>query len=191
MRMFRSRTWAGRGAAAQTRAAFTLLELMVVVGVMGIVLAMGIPTIYKIWDKESMRRTTTDISDVFATARARAILLGVTTDVVFHPVDGRVEVGASPAPAEGESGTGTGAMLKRPTLTGGSGMSAKIPGRIVIEMLDVNLIEYREAEQARVRFFPNGTSDEMTLILRSDEDEWRMFSLEITTGLLSVTDKIQ
>jgi hypothetical protein len=37
-----------------------------------------------------------------------------------------------------------------------------------------------------VRFFPNGTCDEMTLVLRSDKNEWRTISLEVTTGLASV-----
>jgi hypothetical protein len=51
-------------------------------------------------------------------------------------------------------------------------------------MLDINLSEYRESELARVRFFPNGTSDEMTLILRSDRNEYRKVWLEVTTGLV-------
>jgi hypothetical protein len=53
-------------------------------------------------------------------------------------------------------------------------------------MLDVNLNEYKDAEEAEVRFYPNGTCDEMTLILVSDKNEWRKISLEITTGLASV-----
>jgi hypothetical protein len=57
--------------------------------------------------------------------------------------------------------------------------------------LDINLSEYRESEWARVRFFPNGTSDEMTLVLRSEKNEWRKVSLEVTTGLASVDNVVQ
>ncbi len=39
--------------------------------------------------------------------------------------------------------------------------------------------------EARVRFFPNGTSDEMTLIMHSG-DQYRKITLEVTTGLASV-----
>ncbi len=53
-------------------------------------------------------------------------------------------------------------------------------------MLDVNLSEYKDQETARVRFYPNGTCDEMTLILRSDKGEQRGIVLEITTGLATV-----
>ena len=56
---------------------------------------------------------------------------------------------------------------------------------MVIEMLDVNLSEYKQADEARVRFFSNGTCDEMTLIVRVGT-EWRKISLELTTGLASL-----
>jgi hypothetical protein len=52
-------------------------------------------------------------------------------------------------------------------------------------MLDINLLEYKDADEARVRFFPNGTSDEMTLVLH-DGDQYRKITLEVTTGLASV-----
>jgi hypothetical protein len=54
-------------------------------------------------------------------------------------------------------------------------------------MLDVNLIEYRDADMVRVRFYPNGTCDELTIVLHSDGNEYRELSLEVTTGLISVT----
>jgi hypothetical protein len=54
--------------------------------------------------------------------------------------------------------------------------------------LDINLSEYKDSEWARVRFYPNGTSDEMTVVLHSDRNEWRKITLELTTGLASVDD---
>ena len=53
-------------------------------------------------------------------------------------------------------------------------------------MLDVNLTEYKDKEFARVRFYPNGTSDEMTIVLQSEKGEFIKISLEITTALASV-----
>jgi hypothetical protein len=52
-------------------------------------------------------------------------------------------------------------------------------------MLDINLLEYKDSDEARVRFFPNGTSDEMTLVLQSGDD-YRKITLEVTTALTSV-----
>ena len=34
--------------------------------------------------------------------------------------------------------------------------------------------------------YPNGTCDELTIVLRSDENEWKKLSLEVTTGLATV-----
>jgi hypothetical protein len=66
-------------------------------------------------------------------------------------------------------------------------MSAVISDRVVIEMLDVNLTEYKDEEFARVRFYPNGTCDEFTLILHSEKGEFLQIATEITTGLTVVS----
>jgi len=169
--------------------AFTLIELMVVVGIMAIIMAMGVPSILQIWRKEGMRKATADVVEVCSKARAQAILSGTPKDVIFYPLERRLQIGGgggdgvSPR-TEGESEFG----IEPPAPPPGSDSSALIPDDIAIEMLDINLSEYKESEWARVRFFPNGTSDELTLVLRSERNEWRKVSLEVTTGLASVDD---
>lgn len=175
---------------ARPASGFTLVEVMVVVGIMGMILAMGIPSIYKLLQKEGMRKATSDVEEVCRNARARAIFSGAPMDVIFHPLDRRLEIGGggggvSPSPeAGGES------VAERPSSPASSGSSAQIDEDITIEMLDINLSEYKDSEWARVRFYPNGTSDEMTLILRSSKNEWRKVTLELTTGLTRV-DNVQ
>lgn len=145
--------------------AFTLVEIMIVVAIMGLILAAGIPALDQAFRKTGFRKTLSDITDVCIETRKQAIINGEEADIVFHPKDR--------------------------TLNGG-GKSAKIDDNVAIEMLDVNLTEYKEAEEAKVRFFPNGTCDEMTLILHSpDKNQWRKITLEITTSLVSVTDSMQ
>ncbi len=158
------------------RQAFTMIEIMVVVSIIGLIMAVGIPTLYNAFKKEGISKALDDVLGVCVTARARAIMSGSETVVVFHPLERRFEVeGGGSAPAGSQRSVSSG----------------QFPESINIEMLDVNLLEYRESEFVRVRFFPNGTSDELTLILHSDKDEWRKFTLEVTTGLASWTDKIQ
>jgi len=141
---------------------------MIVVGIIGIVMSAGVPTLYRMIKKDGFRRTVNDVVEVCTAARARAIMEGVETEVWFHPKDGTCEV------AGGASG-----------LNGGLASSAKIE-EAQIQMLDINLLEYRDAEIAKVRFYPNGTSDEMTLILLSDGNQQRGIVLETTTGMASV-----
>lgn len=149
-------------------AAFTLIELMVVVGIMGMILAMGAPTLLKLFHKEGFRKSVSDMMDVCNAARSRAILSQTKTELVFRPQQRSCTV-------EGGAGGGW----------GGWATSATFGEDVVIEMLDVNLSEYKQEETARVRFFPNGRCDEMTLIIRVGT-EWRKISLELTTGLASL-----
>lgn len=178
----------GVAGALATARGFTLMELMVVIAIMGIMLAMGIPTLYHAWHREPMAKAVNDVQEVCSNARARAILQGTMTEVLFHPREGRLEVaGAAPVAPQPDPGSAPPEDAPPPAPPR-SGLSAQISDALVIEMLDVNLTEYKDAEIARVRFYPNGTADEMTLILhqQTDKNEWCKISLEVTTGLTSV-----
>jgi prepilin-type N-terminal cleavage/methylation domain-containing protein len=168
---------------AHSASAFTLIELMVVVAIMGVIMAIGIPFAYHTMHKESLTKTVSDVMEVFSHARARAILQGQMTEVVFHPQEGRLEVSGGGASSAAENGA---AVAANASLPHGSGLSAEIPKNLTVDMLDVNLTEYKDAETARVRFYPNGTCDECTLVLHSDNNQYRKISLELTTGLADV-----
>jgi type II secretory pathway pseudopilin PulG len=178
--------------------AFTLLQIMIVVGIMGVVLTMGVPIVYKAWHKAPMTKAISELVEVCSHARAAAILQGKQVDVVFHPREGRFEVGAAAAPPSNPSNPSAPQPAAKPSprpalsLAGasgpGSGLSGQLPDKVIIEMMDINKLphEFRDDDVAHVRFFPNGTCDELTLILVSDQNERREITLEITTGLASV-----
>ena len=155
------------------RAAFSLIEIMVVIGIFGLVLAMGAPSFIRMKRGEPMRQTLAEIREAFANARARAILGGQTTAVLFQPAEGTFSV-------DGASDSKAGKMP-------GSGLSGRIDESLIVEMLDINLMEFREAESARVRFYPNGTTDEFTLVLHG-KSEWRKLTLDPVTGMTAVGD---
>jgi hypothetical protein len=156
---------------------------MVVVAVMGVILAIGIPSIYHMTRKEGMRKAVSDVWEVCNNARARAIFSGSPVEVMFHPLERSFAIGSSGAQRSEDSPD---FIVERPAQNSGSGQAGQFPEDILIEMLDINLLEYRESDVARVRFFPNGTSDELTLILRSTRNEWRMISLEVTTARVNI-----
>lgn len=170
------------------RRGFTLIEIMVVVGIMGLVATAGYISLGKMMQKTGMRKVVSDVVEVCSRARAQAILRGVPMDVVFHPRERSLAVGA--APSATADGGAVGATAEAPTPGPTAGVSAQIPEDVMIEMLDINLSEYKDSDWARVRFHPNGTSDELTLILRSSKNEWQKITLEVTTGLASV-DNVQ
>jgi len=152
--------------------AFTLIEVMIVVAIMGLIAAMGVPSILQSFRKDGMRKAVSDVEDVCAEARTLAILHNQKTDVVFFPQERRFEV-------EGAAG-GVNA-------SSGRVRSATLPAGVEIAMLDISLQDYGGSEWARAYFYPDGTSDEMTLVLHSSDD-WRKITLEFSTGLATVSD---
>ena len=142
-----------------SRRAFTLIEMMIVVAIIGLVAAMGVPSIFQALRKDGMRKAVSDVKEVLDTARARAIFTGQTTEVTFRPLEKSIG-------------------------------STALPDGVDIAMLDINLLDFGASDEARVRFFPNGTCDELTLVLHS-RDEWEKITLEFSTALASVSPVTQ
>ena len=168
-------------------AAFTLIEIMIVVTIMAIVMAMSIPLAKQAMNRQGAAHITGKISDVCSLARQQAIMTGKPAYVVFHPQGRRFEVVASAAPAPQS-------LEHQPEtpVAPDPRSSGEFPENVTIEMLDVNLIEHKDDEEARVRFNPNGTCDEFTIILffpdnKSNRPRIRITS-EVTTGQLSADD---
>src|ERR1051326_2321953 len=179
--------------------AFTLIELMVVVAIMGIVMTIAVPTIYQQLHPESMRKAVSDVMEACSHARARAILDGVQTDLVIRPgarwFD--VVVASNPGSSTGPenrlfspdvSGRDWRMPAKRSTTQGGGGgaFSVKLSDKITIEGLGINGEDYTDDESGRVRFYPNGTSDEFSLVLLSIKGERRNITLEVVTAMADV-----
>jgi len=157
---------------------FTLIELMMVVAIMGLLMATGVPAILSVTREAPMRKAVNDVLDICSHARAQAILRGQTMIVVFHPRLRQVAL----------SGGADASMPAAPATRVGraSVNSAEFDPSVVIEGLGINNFDYTDSDgEARVRFFANGTSDEMTLVLSSG-GEYRKITLEVTTALASV-----
>jgi prepilin-type N-terminal cleavage/methylation domain-containing protein len=138
------------------RRAFTLIELMIVVGIIGLIAAMGVPSLLPMLRKEGMRKTLGDITELLGDARAAAILKGQKTYVSFRPADN--QLGSS------------------------IGKSVTLPAGTAIEAIGINLMDFSQTEESRVWFYPNGTADELTLVLHSGTD-WRKITLEFSTAI--------
>ena len=168
--------------------AFTLIEIMMVVAIMGLMMTIGVPAILRTTRQEPMRKAVNDVMEICSHARAQAVLQGVTTMVVFHPQSRQVAIaGVETANLADNSAQSVVPTSGSKPSTDGTPLlnSTQFADSITIDMLDINLLEYKDADEARVRFFPNGTSDEMTLVLHSG-DQYLKITLEVTTGLASV-----
>jgi prepilin-type N-terminal cleavage/methylation domain-containing protein len=139
-----------------SRQAFTLIEIMIVVALIGLMAAMGLPPMLKTLQKDGIRKAVADVTTLLGEARSAAILKGQTVTVSFHPADNRLDSSI--------------------------GKSVTLPDGVAMKAIGINLLDFSETEVSNVRFFPNGTCDELTLVLQSGED-FRKISLEFSTSL--------
>jgi prepilin-type N-terminal cleavage/methylation domain-containing protein len=142
-----------------SRRGFTLIEIMMVVAIIGLTLTMGIPSFVRVLKKEGMRKAESDFLEACQDARRAAIMNNQNADLVIHPMDNSFEV--------------PGSFERR-----------AFPDDIVIDILGVNFIQLEKNEEARVHFFPNGTSDEFTILIHSTSDgAYRKIYLDTVTAL--------
>jgi len=181
--------------------AFTLIEIMVVVAIVAIVMTLAIPMIYQQLHPESMRKAVKDVMEACSHARARAILDGVQIDLVIRPADRTFDlvVGSSapPPPIPGATelfspdvaGNDWRAAPRPVAKSGGSDgdsfFPVKLSDKFVIAM-GINGEDYSDDEEGRVRFYPNGTSDECSIVMISSTGEKRNIFLEVVTALADV-----
>ncbi len=172
------------------KGAFTLVEIMVVVGIIAIVMTIAVPFMRTAFETpRGMGGAVKVLQEAASNARALAILRQTTTELVIRPREGTFEVSMSGG--NGERGGGIESvegprvnmqsknvagedwrMADRKTGSGGGSggggrserdpFSGRLPKGIQIEGLGVNGEDWTEDDVAKVRFYSNGTCDEMT-----------------------------
>ena len=146
----------------RSRRAFTLIEIMIVVAILGLVLTMGFPSIVRAFEKQGMTKAVYEMCQALSDARSHAIITGKPAKLTFHP--------------------------KEHTFQADGGQLCTLPDNVAIELLGVNFIQLEDADVAEVTFQDNGTCDEFTIVLRSDTPEWRKISLDVVTARATVEE---
>ncbi len=174
------------------RAAFTLIEIMVVCAIIGIVMTIAIPSIYRQLHPESMQKAMNDIKDACDLARGHAVLNGSTMKLVINTrekqisvVQGEVSRAEPMERLESKSVSGEEWRMadRQPSAGGGGVFTAKLADSIMLEGIRLNLMDYTEDEVVEVNFYKNGTCDEFSMFLLHREGERRQIWLEVATGL--------
>jgi Tfp pilus assembly protein FimT len=176
-----------------SRRAFTLIELMMVVAIMIIAIVMSYPAISSALHREPFTQAVLDMTEGCRKARAMAILQDRPMELDIFS-DGRLAIApaqvdndsdGADAPAKPLSSVESAVAESQPKPAIDTSFSAQLPDTVGIEMLDVNFVDFMGSDVARVRFYPNGTSDDFTVILKHD-NERRKITLEVVTGLAKV-----
>lgn len=156
---------------------------MIVVGIIAIFMTIGVPSLVRALEKDDLGRAIRDTVEGCKTARDRAILQGVPWEFIVQE-NGQLNV--RPAPREerrgpsdvigGGGGSNTGSQGSPY-----SGFPRQLGEDVMVQLIDVNFVNHMEMPEARVRFFPNGTSDEFTVVY-AWKGRQRTVTLDLVTG---------
>ena len=186
---------ANRGRAAVS--AFTLIELMVVMGLMMIIIAVGVPRMVQ-GNRTPLGESLNAVMEACAAARRQAILSGSTAKVTIRGAEegtgfiisagagGGKPKAANVADASADLG-GFPDETPKPTPKpgGGIGFNSRIHDEVAIHFISVNFNDPLEEDQVEVKFYFNGTSDEFTIGMRHEygDQVLRFVQLDSVTGL--------
>lgn len=163
--------------------AFTLVEIMVVVAVMGLLIGISIPAFRNITNKAPLEQGISDVESLCRQARAEAIVKQQAMDVLFNDAEEIValttaaRVITAPDPF-------TGLMIKTTEET-------HLIDQVALEV-DLQIIEPEPDEftvdEIRIRFYPNGTSETLELRVVSNDEAYRL-TLDPVTGRTAVINE--
>ncbi|HEY1171424.1 MAG TPA: prepilin-type N-terminal cleavage/methylation domain-containing protein [Verrucomicrobiae bacterium] len=162
------------------RHGFTLVEIIIVVMLVGMIAAWGLPTFVQTFKRQPLQQAVNDFMEGCASARAAAILTGTPAEFVISASEAgtslRVQSSAAGSSVSADGGAGT---------ADSSGFTAQMPEGIAFEMLAVNFQDSVQSGEGvvRVRFYPNGTCDEFTAVMfEPSTNKRRMVHLDVVTG---------
>ena len=152
-----------RGVRRAPAGAFTLIEILIVVGIIGLTLTMGVPAFVRALHKEGMRKAQSDLLEACQKARAGAIISGQPQNLIIRPMDRTFEApGAFPL--------------------------TTLPDGVSIGAISVNDQVMEHDDDVVVRFFQRGTCDDFIMVIHSDQDGSQCtISLDPVTALADLS----
>jgi type II secretory pathway pseudopilin PulG len=166
--------------------AFTLIELMVVIGLMMIIIAIGVPRMVQ-GNRTPLGESLNAVMEACAAARRQAILSGGTSRVTIRGAEEGagfiIRAGSGGGRQKAAEGPESGASSPKPS--GGAGFSGRIHDEVAIHFISVNFGDPMDEDQVEVKFYSNGTSDEFTIGMRHEYGDavLRFVQLDSVTGL--------
>lgn len=177
--------------------AFTLIELMVVMGLMMIILAIGVPKMVQ-GNRSPLGESLNAVMEACAAARRQAILTGSTSRVTIRGAEEGtgfiISAGSGGGRSSARKAEGINSDMAdfldetpRPASkpSAGAGFSGRIHDEVAVHFISVNFDESMDKDQVEVKFYFNGTSDEFTIGMRHEYGDavLRFVQLDSVTGL--------
>ncbi|MCD6051492.1 MAG: hypothetical protein K0Q55_2901 [Verrucomicrobia bacterium] len=164
----------------QRRSGFTLVEIIIVVMLIGMIMAWGVPTFVQTFKRQPMQQAVNDLLEICASARASAIMTGVPAEMI---VTGDAAANRITFSVQ-RGGAATDPLSGAPTASG-EVSSTVLPESIELELMFVNLQDalLPDSPPARVKFYPDGTCQEFAVVLlERSTNKRRLIRLDVITG---------
>ena len=177
--------------------AFTLIELMVVMGLMMIILAIGVPRMVQ-GNRSPLGESLNAVMEACAAARRQAILSGGTARVTIRGAEEGtgfiISAGSGGGRAKARKAEGINSDMvgyldeapkPAPKPSAGAGFSGRIHDEVAVHFISVNFSDPMEEDKVEIKFYSNGTSDEFTIGMRHEYGDavLRFVQLDSVTGL--------
>ena len=164
------------------RRAFTLVELMVVVAIMGVLLGISIPAFTSLSKKAPLERAISDVEAACRNARSKAILDKRVMEIYLNDTEDIVSLG-----------TATRGIMALDMETGLETKQAEMGEQIESFQLeaDLEIIAPRDDESTGelvLRFYPNGTAESVELRVFDSEGSY-ILVVDPVTGRTTVVNE--
>ncbi len=176
------------------RRAFTLIELMVAIAIIGISLAVAIPNLRQMV-RSPIAQATKDFLDATREARNRSIMLGQPMQLVIGADAQQTWMLIEPAPVGvlgAKNGVTQGGLMDREAANwDGPKMVSHftLHDDVAFRKLVVNGRDYiTSSDSTAIRFYPNGTADHCVAEMTWLHKEARRFTVEVMTGYVDVEE---
>jgi Tfp pilus assembly protein FimT len=154
--------------------------MLIVVGIIAMIMSIAIPAFVNAKNRGPIQQGIRDFEEIAHDARALAILRGAAVDLHISAYDGSMRVDMAPPSGTNIFGQ---ALMAAPTRANVPNVPGKtLPDGVTIQLLDVYGISYKDFGEAKVRFFPNGTTEDFNMVLQGPNGELRRLWLEVVSG---------
>ena len=163
--------------------AFTLVELIVVMAIMGVILGISIPAFIRLKNKAPLEQAISDVEQVCRNARARAILDMRVMEVYLNDADDVVALSTATRAVTGVD-IDTGLQSRQPDYG-----EEKSRYQLQADMEIIAPVDDEFAGELWLRFYPNGTAEPVELRVFDGEGAYRLAVDPVTGQTLVVNEE--
>ena len=171
------------GGASQGRSkAFTFIEIMIVIVILGILIAVALPNMAGTRDATALRSAANDFANGGMTARQMAIVQGEETFLFIDAESGEWRIALFDPELEEKK------RLRDQRGASQEERPRSLPERITIAKIQSEEGEMKRDEPQRITFYPNGASSGVAVEFRNRRDRSLTVEFDRTTGRPEVYD---